>query len=128
GGQIDLMFTTIASVAQHIGSGKLRAIAVTSSQRSPAWPDLPTIAESGVPGYMAESWYGLFAPAGTPPDTVAQINAAVAKAVQAEQFRSKVQGEGLVPAAGEPGQLARYVGREQARWRKVIQDTRIKAE
>jgi tripartite-type tricarboxylate transporter receptor subunit TctC len=128
GGQIDLMFTTIASVAQHIGSGKLRAIAVTSAQRSPAWPDLPTIAESGVPGYMAESWYGLFAPAGTPADTVAQLNAAVAKAVQAEQFRSKVQGEGLVPAAGEPRQLGDYVSREQARWRKVIQDTKIKAE
>jgi tripartite-type tricarboxylate transporter receptor subunit TctC len=128
GGQIDLMFTTIASVAQHINSGKLRAVAVTSSQRSPAWPDLPTIAESGVPGYTAESWYGLFAPAGTPADTVAQLNAAVAKAVQGEQFRSKVQGEGLVPAAGAPDQLGDYVRREQARWRKVVQDTKIKAE
>lgn len=128
GGQIDLMFTTIASVAQHLGSGKLRAIAVTSSQRSPAWPDLPTIAESGVPGYMAESWYGLFAPAGTPADTVAQLNAALAKAVRTEQFRSKVEGEGLVPAAGDPAQLGDYVRREQARWRKVIQDTKIKAE
>jgi tripartite-type tricarboxylate transporter receptor subunit TctC len=128
GGQIDLMFTTIASVAQHINSGKLRALAVTSSRRSPAWPDLPTIAEAGVPGYAAESWYGLFAPAGTPADTVRQLNAALAKAVQGEQFRSKVQGEGLEPAAGEPAQLAEYVRREQARWRKVIQDTKIKAE
>jgi tripartite-type tricarboxylate transporter receptor subunit TctC len=128
GGQIDMMFTTIASVAPHITSGKLRAIAVTSANRSPAWPDLPTIAEAGVPGYMAESWYGLFAPAGTPKDTIAQLNAAVAQAVRSETFRSKVQGEGLVPVAGAPERLAEYVRAEQDRWRKVVADAGIKAE
>ncbi len=128
GGQIDLMFTTVASVAQHIGSGKLRAVAVTSSTRSPAWPDLPTIAESGVAGYMAESWYGLFAPAGTPADTIAQLNAAVASAVRSDAFRSRVQGEGLVPAAGKPQELADYVRAEQDRWRQVVKDAGIKSE
>lgn len=128
GGQIDLMFTTVASVAQHIASGKLRAIAVTSARRSPAWPDVPTIAESGVPGYMAESWYGLYAPAGTPADTIARLNAAVAQAVKGESFRSRVQGEGLAPAAGDPLRLSDYVRAEQARWRKVVQDAQIKVE
>jgi tripartite-type tricarboxylate transporter receptor subunit TctC len=128
GGQIDLMFTTVASVAQHIGSGKLRALAVTSAQRSPAWPDTPTIAEAGVAGYMAESWYGLYAPAGTPADTVTQLNAAVAKAVRSDGFRSRVQDEGLVPAAGPAQQLDDYVRAEQARWRKVVKEAQIKAE
>ncbi len=128
GGQIDLMFTTIASVAPHIASGKLRAVAVTSASRSPAWPDLPTVAEAGVQGYMAESWYGLFAPAGTPRDTIALLNAAVGKSVKSETFRSKVEGEGLVPAAGAPEQLTDYVRAERERWRKVVADARIKAE
>jgi tripartite-type tricarboxylate transporter receptor subunit TctC len=128
GGQIDMMFTTVASVAQHIASGKLRALAVTSARRSPAWPDIPTIAEAGVAGYVAESWYGLYAPAGTPADTIARLNAAVAQAVKSEKFRDRVQGEGLVPAAGEPRQLADYVHAEEARWRQVVRDARIKVE
>jgi len=128
GGQIDMMFTTVASVAQHLTSGKLRALAVTSARRSPSWPDLPTIAEAGVPGYMAESWYGLYAPAATPQDTIARLNAAVSQAVKSDGFRTRVQGEGLVPAAGAPAQLTDYVRAEQERWRKVVADARIKAE
>ena len=128
GGQIDMMFTTVASVAQHLTSGKLRALAVTSAKRSPSWPELPTIAEAGVPGYMAESWYGLYAPAGTPQATIAQLNSAVSQAVKSEGFRTRVEGEGLVPAAGAPAQLADYVRAEQQRWRKVVADARIKVE
>ena len=123
-----MMFTTVASVAQHVVSGKLRALAVTSSRRSPAWPETPTIAEGGVPGYMAESWYGLYVPAGTPADVIAQLNAAVERAVKSESFRGRVQGEGLTPVAGEPRQLDEYVRAEQARWLRVVQEAQIKAE
>ncbi len=125
GGQIDMMFTTVASVAQHIAGGKLRAVAVTSAQRSPAWPDVPTIAEAGVPGYRAESWYGLYAPAATPAATIARLNAAVKQAVKSDTFRSRVESEGLVTSAGAPAELDRYVHAEIVRWRKVVHDAHI---
>jgi tripartite-type tricarboxylate transporter receptor subunit TctC len=128
GGQIDMMFTTVASVAQHISGGKLRAVAVTSAQRSPAWPDVPTIAEAGVPGYMAESWYGLYAPAATPAATIARLNAAVKQAVKSDTFRSRVESEGLVTSAGAPAELDHYVHAEIVRWRKVVQDAHITAD
>ena len=128
GGQIDMMFTTVASVAQYINAGKLRALAVTSGKRSPAWPDLPTLAEAGVSGYMAESWYGVYAPAGTPPATLARLNAAVKQAVKGENFRRRVEAEGLVTNVGSPADLDRYVRAEQVRWRRVVQDARITAD
>ncbi len=128
GGQIDMMFTTVASVAQYINSGKLRALAVTSGKRSPAWPDLPTLAEAGVVGYMAESWYSVYAPAGTPAAAVVRLNAALKQAVKSENFRSRVEAEGLVPNVGTPTELERYVMAEQLRWRRVVQDARIKAD
>ena len=128
GGQIDLMFTTVASAAQHIKSGRLRAIAVTSAARSPAWPNVPTIAEAGVPGYVAESWYGLYAPAGTPRDAILRLNAAVRQAVQSEAFRKRIQEEGLITSVGAPEELDRYVRAEEARWRKVVRDAHITAD
>lgn len=128
GGQIDMMFTTVASVAQYINAGKLRALAVTSVKRSPAWPDLPTLAETGVVGYMAESWYAVYAPAGTPAAAVARLNAALKQAVKSENFRSRVEVEGLVPNVGTPAELDRYVRAEQLRWRRVVQDARITAD
>ena len=128
GGQIDMMFTTVASVAPHISSGKLRAVAVTSAKRSPAWPDVPTIAEAGVPGYMAEIWYGLYAPAAPPAATIARLNAAVKQAVKSGTFRSRVESEGLVTSAGAPADLDRYVHAEIVRWSKVVKDAHITAD
>jgi tripartite-type tricarboxylate transporter receptor subunit TctC len=128
GGQIDLMFTTVASVAPFVSSGRLRAIAVTSPERSPARPSVPTIAESGVPGYVAESWYGIYAPAGTPRDLVARLNASIKKAVATENFRKRVEDEGLVVTASTPEELTRYVTAEQARWARIIRDAHITAE
>jgi tripartite-type tricarboxylate transporter receptor subunit TctC len=128
GGQIEVMFTTVASVSAYVNSGQLRALAVTSAARSPAFPDLPTIAESGVPGYVAESWYGLYAPAGTPPDIIARLNASVARAVQSPAFKSLEQIEGLTVAVGPPAELDRYVHGEAARWRNLINNSNIKSE
>jgi tripartite-type tricarboxylate transporter receptor subunit TctC len=123
-----VMFTTVASAASLVESGQLRAIAVTSAERSPAFPQLPTVGEAGVPGYAAESWYGLFAPAGTPVDVVERLNHSAALAIQSEAFRKLGVNEGLVSVALPPEELDRYVRREEERWRRVISRAGIKIE
>ena len=128
GGQIDVMFTTVASAASLVDSGQLRAIAVTSAERSPAFPQVPTVAEAGVPGYAAESWYGLFARAGTPPELIDRLNRSAASAVQSEAFRTLSVNEGLVTVARPPEALDRYFRAEEERWRRVISEAGIKME
>jgi tripartite-type tricarboxylate transporter receptor subunit TctC len=128
GGQIQVMFTTVASAASLIAGGQLRALAVTSVERSPAFPDLPTVAEAGVPGYAAESWYGLFAPARTPADVIERLNRSAAKAVQSEAFKRLGVSEGLAVVVSPPEELDRYVRGEEERWRKVIEEAGIKIE
>ena len=128
GGQIQVMFTTVASAASLVEAGRLRALAVTSVERSPAFPQLPTVSEAGVPGYDAEAWYGLFVPARTPPEIVARLNRSAAAAVQAESFRKLSANEGLILVAAPPSELDRHFREEQTRWRKLIEDAGIKAE
>ena len=128
GGQIDVMFTTVASAASLVENGQLRAIAVTSAERSPAFPQLPTVNEAGVPGYTAESWYGLFVPAGTPADVIDRLNKAAASAVQSDAFKKLGVNEGLVLIAQPPEELDRYVRGEEERWRRVIQEAGIKVD
>ena len=127
GGQIEVMFTTVASVAGHLASGSLRPLAVTSAERSTAFPDLPTIAEAGVQGYVADGWYALYAPAGTPTDVIDRLNNAVAKAVQADSFKKLEKVEGLIIAPGTPDNLDRYVRGEADRWGEVIKAAGITA-
>jgi tripartite-type tricarboxylate transporter receptor subunit TctC len=126
GGQIQVMFTTVASCASLVAAGQLRALAVTSAERLLAFPDLPTVSEAGVPGYDAEAWYGLFAPARTPPHIIDRLNrsaaVAAAVAVKAESFKTLAASEGLVLVASPPSELDRYFGIEEERWRKVIHD------
>jgi tripartite-type tricarboxylate transporter receptor subunit TctC len=128
GGQIQVMFTTVASAASLVEAGQLRAIAVTSAERSPAFPQLPTVSEAGVPGYAAEAWYGLYAPAKTPPEIIDRLNKSAAKAVQSEAFKKLGVNEGLVMVAQPPEALDRYFQGEEERWRKVIGDAGIKPE
>jgi tripartite-type tricarboxylate transporter receptor subunit TctC len=128
GGQIQVMFTTVASAASLIEGGQLRALAVTSPERSPAFPQLPTVAEAGVPGYALESWYGLFAPAKTPREVIDRLNKSAARAVQSEAFKKLGVNEGLAMIARPPEELDRYFRGEEERWRKVIQDAGIKVE
>jgi tripartite-type tricarboxylate transporter receptor subunit TctC len=128
GGQIQVMFTTVASAAALVEAGQLRALAVTSAERSPAFPQLPTVSEAGVPGYAAENWYGLFAPARTPPEIIDRLNQSAASAVQSEAFKKLGVNEGLVMVAAPPQELDRYLRGEEARWRKVIQDAGIEVE
>jgi len=127
-GQIQVMFTTVASAASLIEGGQLRALAVTSAERSPAFPDLPTVSEAGVPGYDAEAWYGVLAPAKTPPEIIDRLNKSAAIAVRSDAFKKLSVSEGLVLVASQPGEFDRYFAIEEERWRKVIQDAGIKAE
>jgi tripartite-type tricarboxylate transporter receptor subunit TctC len=127
GGQVDMIFGTAAAVTPFIQSGKLRALGVTTAQRSPAFSNVPTVAESGVPGYAAESWYGLYAPAGTPPEVISRLNAAAKKAIQTETFRKWAQNEGLIISAGAPAELDTYVRGEEARWKKIVKENNITA-
>jgi len=106
----------------------LRALALTAVERSPAFPQLPTVAEAGVPGYAAESWYGLFAPAGTPADIIDRLNKSAATAVQSEAFKRLGVNEGLVMVARPPEAFDQYVRGEEERWRKLIQDAGIRIE
>ena len=127
GGQVDMMFATSSAVGAFIDSGKLRAVGVTTPERSVALQGVPAIAET-VTGYAVESWYGLYAPAGTPAEVVAKLNAAAKKAAQADEFRKKIEQEGLVVSAGSPEELDAYVRREEARWRKIVKENNIKVD
>jgi tripartite-type tricarboxylate transporter receptor subunit TctC len=128
GGQVQVLFTTVASVSGHIASGSLRPLAVTSAERSKAFPDLPTIAEAGVPGYVADGWYGLYAPAGTPPDVIDRINKSVATSIQSEAFKKLEKVEGLTIVPGTPEEFEAYVQSEAARWRDLIKTEKIQAQ
>ena len=127
GGQVDLMFATSAGATPLLDSGRLRALAVTTPERSPAFPALPTMIEAGVPDYQATSWYGLYVPAGTPTAVIARLNAVTTKVAQAEAFKSRVASEGLVISTGTPQQLDEFMRGEQTRWARVINAAGIKA-
>ncbi|MBJ2155236.1 tripartite tricarboxylate transporter substrate binding protein [Variovorax sp. IB41] len=125
GGQVDMMFATASAVRPFVDSGKMRALGVTTARRSPAYASVPTLAEAGVPGYAAESWYGLYVAAKTPKDVIDQLNAAVKKAVKAPAFIKQTESEGLAVDVGAPAQLETYVRAEEVRWRKVVKDNHI---
>lgn len=130
GGQVDVMFATASAVGSLVDAGKLRALAVTTPNRSPSpqLAKLPTVAESGVPGYSAGSWYGYFAPAGTPPDVINKLNAAIKKSAQSTAFKTRVEGEGLVIRTGTPEEFGKFVKAEELRWRAVIKSANIAPE
>jgi hypothetical protein len=119
GGQADLMFDTMLSAMPQVKTGKLRALAVTSAARSPAAPELPTVAESGLPGYEAIAWNGLLAPAGTPQDVVAKLNAEVKKALEVPEVKERFAAQGFGAAWSPPEQYA-FIQSELAKWAKVV--------
>lgn len=127
GGQVDMLFGTAAAVAGFIASGKLRPLGVTAPERSPSLPDIPAIAET-IPGYSVESWYGIYAPAGTPPDVIAKLNAAITRAARSDDFRRKLEAEGVVISTGTPAELDAYVRAEEARWRRIVRENQIRPD
>ena len=127
GGRVDMIFGTAAGVAGFVSNRKLRPLGVTSAQRSPSLPDIPTIAET-VPGYRVESWYGIYAPAGTPAEVIAKLNAAIGKLARSDEFRKRVEPEGIVISAGPPGELDEYVRAEESVWRKIVKENKIRPD
>jgi tripartite-type tricarboxylate transporter receptor subunit TctC len=127
-GQVDATFTGAPAVMPHVKSGRLRALAVSSSQRMPAFPDVPTVAESGFPGFEADQWYGLVAPAGTPPETVARLNAATNKLLALPAVRDQLAAEGAVPMQATPKAFAELIAAEIPRWRAVVRAGNVKLD
>jgi len=128
GGQVQLMFDNLPSSLAFIKAGKLRALAVTSTTRSAALPDVPTIAESGVPGFEASSWFGLLAPAGTPRDIVTKINADTQKWLASPDAKEKLAAQGALAAGGSPEDFARHIQAETAKWARVVKESGAKVE
>jgi tripartite-type tricarboxylate transporter receptor subunit TctC len=128
GGQVQLMFDNLPSALPHIKAGKLRALAVTSAQRASALPDVPTVAEAGLPGFDATSWFGLLAPAGTPRDVVAKLNAEVAKWLASPEAREKLASQGAIAAGQSPDDFARHIAAETAKWQKVVKESGAKVD
>lgn len=120
GGQVQVIFDTLPSAMPFVKSGQLRALAVTSPQRDPSLPDLPTLAESGLPGYEVGSWYGLLAPAGTPPAVVDKLSKLVARIVRRPDIRQKLSEQGATPVGDTPAEFASHIQSELKKWAPVV--------
>ena len=127
-GQVDLNFDNLAAASANIKAGKLRALAVTSRQRVSALPEVPTLAESAVPGFDSISWIGLLAPAGTPREIVEKISADVREVVAAEDVKARLVELGAIPATNTPAQFAALIEKDQARYAKIIAERGITAD
>lgn len=127
GGQVQSMFDNAPSALPHVKSGRLRALAITSAQRSSLLPDVPTIAESGFPGFDVQSWFGLAAPAGTPKPIVARLNAELQKVLATDDIRQRLTDLGATPAPGAPADMGNFMAAEVKRWRDVVKASGAKA-
>lgn len=128
GGQVDLFITTPPSVIGHVAAGKLKALAYTGKQRHPSMPNVPTAAEAGLPGYEVESWFAVFAPAGTPAPIVARLSSEIRTIVQTEAYRRKMDEQGAFAAYMDSQTLAKFVDKELAAWADVIKTAGIKVD
>jgi tripartite-type tricarboxylate transporter receptor subunit TctC len=122
-GHVQLMFDTVMSALPHVQAGKLRALAVSSAERAPVAPDVPTIAEAALPGYEAIAWNGLFAPAGTPRAIIDQLNAEVVRALQSEKVKEQLASLGATARPTTPSDFSTYVRDEVAKWAKVVKES-----
>ena len=127
-GQVDIMFSSVVAITPQIKAGKLRALAVTTAKRSALLPDVPTLAELGLTGYEAGSWYGLLVPAGTPEAIVRRLNAESVKALRGGSVRDSLSSEGAEVIGSTPEEFARHIRAEHARVGKMIKDGRLKME
>ncbi|HZQ60868.1 MAG TPA: tripartite tricarboxylate transporter substrate-binding protein, partial [Casimicrobiaceae bacterium] len=125
-GRLQFMFATIPSVIQHIQAGKLRAIAVSSARRSRSLPEVPTVAEKGYLGFEAGSWFGFFAPKGTPQTVIMELNRAVNDVLPS--LEAQMVREGADPVGGTPERFAAFVQREYEKWRVIVRDSKATAE
>ena len=128
GGQIQMAFSSVPAVLPHIKAGRLVALGVGSAKRSPALPNIPTIAEAGVPGYEYTTWYGVFAPAKTPRTLIARLNAEIVKAMETPDIKDRFTALGGDPDPGTPEELRAYMANESAKWAKIIKAANIRVE
>jgi tripartite-type tricarboxylate transporter receptor subunit TctC len=128
GGQIDVGVATLPSVMTMLNSGRIRALTVSGKTRSPALPNVPTVAESGVPGYDADNWYPILAPGGTPPAVVKQLHEAIKAAAATPTFRQRAASEGLNVTLEAPQAAAAFILAEEAKWRRVVKEQAITAD
>ncbi len=128
GGQVPLCFCTLPSVFPHVKSGRLRAVAVTTASRSPAAPDIPTVAEAGVRNYEMSQWYGLLAPAGTPAAVIERLNLEINKALKQPDVISRMQTEGADPASSSPQEFGAFFAAEIVKWTEVVRKAGIRAD
>ena len=128
GGHVSLMFASAPSAMPHIKTGRLRALAMTGSQQSAAGPGVPTIAESGLPGFETYGWYGVLAPAGTAPPIIARVHGAIIKAMAAPEVMERIVADGSEAVAGTPEQFADYIKRDIPKWAKVIKESGARAD
>jgi tripartite-type tricarboxylate transporter receptor subunit TctC len=127
-GQVQMLYSSIPSVLPHVRQGQLHAIAVGSARRLPSLPEIPTIAESGVPGYEAYSWVGMVAPAATPREVVARLNREIVDILKTPDMADKLNGQGALPVGDTPEQFAAYIKAEIAKWGAVVRGSNIKVD
>src|SRR2546425_1086630 len=127
-GQVDLLFAPSQAVIQHVRAGKLKALATTGAKRSETLPDLPTVAESGLPGYEAVGWFGLLAPAATPKPVVDKLSADANHVLADSEVRTRMQALGADPSGNTPEEFARFIREDQAKWAKLMREAGIKPE
>lgn len=128
GGQVNYMFDSITSARPHIESGKLRALGVTTAKRSKTLPNVPTLAEAGLPGYEVSPWFAVFMPAATPKDILAKVNAALLEAMNDPDVVKRFETIGAEPVGSTPEEMAQHLARESERWTKLIQERGIKLD
>jgi tripartite-type tricarboxylate transporter receptor subunit TctC len=123
GGQIEMFFCNMLSAIPHLGSGKLRALAVTSAQRSPVSPQTPTVAESGYPGFESGTWFGVLAPAGVPKEILAKLHTELVRAVRRNDTREQLASQGAAAIGSRPDEFAAYIKTETVKWGRVLKAT-----
>jgi tripartite-type tricarboxylate transporter receptor subunit TctC len=128
GGQVKVMFDNVPNVLPHVKAGKLRAIAVSTRTRSPLFPELPTLAESGVPGFDVEVWFGVVAPAGTPKEVIATLNAEINRVLALPEVKQRFAQQGVHTIGGTPEQFGAYLREQMKRWGNVVKTTGVRIE
>ena len=128
GGQVQLAISAFPTALPHVNSGKLRALAVTSIKRSGLMAEVPTIAESGLPGYEAAGWFGVLAPAGTPPSVVTKLNTEINRILELPEVKASLASDGAEPAGGSPAQMADSARAASIKWGKIIRELNIRTE
>jgi len=127
-GRVSMMFSGMPPVLPHVVAGRLRALAVTTSMRSPAAPDVPTIAESGLPGYEASVWFGILAPAKTPGSTIRRLNSEIVRILKIQNIRDQLLKQGAEPVGNTPGEFAAIIKADMGKYAKTVKEANIRIE